>query len=276
VAAHRGWTRAAKALIDKGADLNARTTRSIPSALWWESNLIPAGQTPLLLALRSGYVNVAQLLIDQGADINIADQAGGTALSCTLQIVYRSLTGMDSGIHLSYEGRSFPGAALSVPLQKACRELAEKLVSRGADVNLRDTEGRTPLHYAAQAGDENVGELLIDHGAEVDAMDASGATPLHDAARGSKSIVELLLTHGAAVSIADKRGDTPLHIAVLRGHREIVELLLAHNPDLDIRNSRGRTPRDEAVRRGHKEIVQLLTAKAKETSAGVPAGGTKK
>ncbi|MBM4028988.1 MAG: hypothetical protein FJ280_26860, partial [Planctomycetes bacterium] len=267
-AAARGWQRAAEVLIDNGAHLNARTT-STQSA--WGADRGPGGQTPLLLALRTGSVNVAQMLIDRGADIHAADEAGVTPLACASRAACGEDGHSNPAALLSNFGFRASYTLVSAVLRRAYAEITAGLILRGTDVNSRDEEGATPLHYAARAGDKKVAELLITHGAKIDAQDIEGETPLHDAAREHKGVVQLLLTHGAAVSIADKRGDTALHEAVLRGHREIVELLLAHNPDLSICNSRGRTPLDEALRRGHKEIVPLLSPKRKEATAGVPA-----
>ncbi len=271
IAARAGCTRAVEVLIDRGADLNARS-RAIPQY----GDPQPAGQTPLLLALRSGYLNVAQLLIDRGADVNATDETGETALLCGLRVTFRE---GNRSIRMGDIGRTFSGqnaSMLEAGLRKANRKLVGCLLTPGANASPKDEDGATPLHYAARTGDEALAELLLAHGAEISAIDGDGVTPLHDAARASTGVVALLLAHGAAVRVADKRGDTPLHEAVLRGHRQIVELLLAHNPDLNVRNSRGRTPLDEANRRGHTDIVQLLTAEAKGPHVDVPARETKK
>jgi ankyrin repeat protein len=72
-------------------------------------------------------------------------------------------------------------------------------------------------------------EVLLIHGAEVNVQDNGGDTPLHDAARrGQKDIVELLLAKGADTNARDNSGRTPADEAVRRGHEEIVKLLQKH------------------------------------------------
>jgi len=58
----------------------------------------------------------------------------------------------------------------------------EILVNRGADVKVKDNDGNTVLHLAAERGDEVVVHLLLDRGADVKAKDNHGSTVLHSAA----------------------------------------------------------------------------------------------
>ena len=107
-------------------------------------------------------------------------------------------------------------------------------LDKGSDVNAKDENGVTPLHYAAEGGYNEIVELLIAAGADVHAKgDEAGETPLHNAAyEGHKEIAELLIAAGANVSAISDGGITPLYIATEPGNpnasTELANLLRKH------------------------------------------------
>jgi ankyrin repeat protein len=115
--------------------------------------------------------------------------------------------------------------ALHIAAAAHHRELAESLVTSGADVRARNRRGAEPLHYAAdgspgaQASDgvaqRDVITFLVDVGADPNAIDKSGVAPLHRAVRNRCSAaVSALVEHGADPLLANRSGSTPLHLAV--------------------------------------------------------------
>ncbi len=117
---------------------------------------------------------------------------------------------------------------------------------------------------------------LVRRGGDIDTRELDGCSALHFAALGGyREVMEILLRGGADVRARDNREDTPLHGATVRGHKEVAELSVARGAEVNAQNSRGRTPPDEALRRGHKEIVRLLTAKTKGSKVGVQDDGSK-
>jgi len=77
------------------------------------------------------------------------------------------------------------------------KDMVELLIGAGANVNVRDRDGFTPLHWAAY-GFTQVAEVLLANGAKVNARDAWGRTPLGEARiEGHAGMVELLRKHGA-------------------------------------------------------------------------------
>jgi ankyrin repeat protein len=119
-------------------------------------------------------------------------------------------------------------------------KVVEVLLEHGADPNIRDKYGATPLHYAAALDYPKIVELL--HKKDLSDYDA---TPLQAAAEFNyPEVAELLLEHGANPNIQDNDGDTPLHLAALRDYCEVVKLLLDHGADPTIRDNEGRTPLD--------------------------------
>ena len=95
--------------------------------------------------------------------------------------------------------------------QKGHKEITELLIAKGADVNAKEEDGWTPLHYAVYEGYKEIAELLIAKGADVNAKEEDGWTPLHDAA--TKEIAELLIDNGADVNAKDGTGSTALDTA---------------------------------------------------------------
>ncbi|KAK1290787.1 Acyl-CoA-binding domain-containing protein 1 [Acorus calamus] len=83
-------------------------------------------------------------------------------------------------------------------------------LENGVSVNLRDSEGRTPLHWAVDRGHQDVVELLIGKQADVNAMDNEGQTPLHYAVMCERgAIAEFLVKHNADCNSKDNEGKTP-------------------------------------------------------------------
>ena len=109
-------------------------------------------------------------------------------------------------------------------------EAVKKTLADGADVNAKDDNGWTPLHWAALSGHKEVSEYLITMGADVNAAETvSGMTPLHFAAVGDqKEIVELLLASGADVNAKTDAGETPLDNAIKYKRTETADLLRKH------------------------------------------------
>ncbi|KAJ3320367.1 Set3 complex subunit with deacetylase activity, meiotic-specific repressor of sporulation proteins, partial [Gonapodya sp. JEL0774] len=125
-------------------------------------------------------------------------------------------------------------------------------------INTPDRSGRTPMFRYSNSGDMFAVRALIDAGAQVDLHDNAGWTPLHEAClSGRTEVAELLLKRGADVTAAAlESGDTPLHDAAENGHVGAVEVLLRHGADPHQRNKEGRTAVDVAEEQ--PEVLKVL------------------
>jgi len=98
-----------------------------------------------------------------------------------------------------------------------------------SNVNAYDANGNTPLHVAAIRNAGNAGEALLSAGADVELSNHSGKTPLHQAAAfGHLAMIELLIVEGRAnvEGVNATNGFGPLHYAVEGGHPVSVKRLL--------------------------------------------------
>ncbi|PPE01923.1 hypothetical protein GOBAR_DD01063 [Gossypium barbadense] len=113
-------------------------------------------------------------------------------------------------------------------------EIMEILLSKGANVNVKNDGGRTALHYAASKGWLKIAELLISHGAKINSKDKASST-------GKSALCELLIEEGAEVEATDRAGQTPLMSAVICQNKEVALLLIRHGADVDIEDKEGYT-----------------------------------
>jgi ankyrin repeat protein len=137
----------------------------------------------------------------------------------------------------------------------------QMLLIHGADVNTRDRQGWTALIYAAENGDLSTVQTLLANRAHVNARsESSGWTALMSAAsRGHLSVVQALLARGAEANARDKDDETALHMAVQQGHTAVVQALLDGGADVNLKNKAGKTPLSSAEANGFSKIAQLLT-----------------
>ncbi|GAA92342.1 ankyrin repeat protein [Aspergillus luchuensis IFO 4308] len=108
-------------------------------------------------------------------------------------------------------------------------EMVRLLVECGWYVNEVDVEGRTPLHCAAENGDDPVVQVLLtNEQLDVNARDHRKSTALHEAAwKGHLAVADLLLTKpNIDINVEDRYGCTPLWYATRHGHHNVALRLL--------------------------------------------------
>ncbi len=120
-------------------------------------------------------------------------------------------------------------------------------------VNKRNKQGETKLYRAVRSGNIKEVKKLLRDGADPDIADAHGLTPLHQAAYwGEGEITALLLKAGAQVNAENNgKGWTPLHSAAvsggMRSRQDVIELLLEAGAKQDAKDKHGWTPADYMV-----------------------------
>jgi ankyrin repeat protein len=154
-------------------------------------------------------------------------------------------------------------------------EIVSLLLQKGADINVKDKDGETPLYGASQDGNKEIVSMLLQKGADTDIADKNSRTPLYWASsRGHKEIVSMLLQKGADTDIADKNSRTPLYWASFYGRTEIVSMLLQNGADINVKDKDGQTPLYQASLDGNKEIVSMLLQKGADPNIANKNGQT--
>ena len=215
-----GYPKVAKYLMDEGADPSVRSSRkrtllhgaaekNLPEIFELLKDRLDSfgadedGMTPLHIAAYFGSLDIILIYLEMqnvDAGLNMVDAQGNSAL--TRAIVSRhaqiaeKLVSTGANIHHLNEWQT-SSLMLSIDLEDVT--VFKRLLEEGVDVNIPDVFGRTVLHSAAELGKLYQCEMLIERGANIHAeMRVTKLTPLHSAGqRNNMDIVLRLLEAGA-------------------------------------------------------------------------------
>lgn len=142
-------------------------------------------------------------------------------------------------------------------------DIARYLIEQNADINLKDKDNDSPLHYTGIFGNQEIAELLLAKGAtSLNEGNNRQSTPLHFACEGGHAeVVEFLLDSGADMNARDGTGRNALLSACASRSMAVVELLLERGADINeriLRNGKEYTPLAMAASYGFRDLVNYL------------------
>jgi ankyrin repeat protein len=269
LAAEVGNAEIIKLLLEAGADADSPN---------------PEGQTALMAVARTGNVEAAELLVKYNATVDAREQWGGqTALMWAaarrhpqmMQFLISKGTDVNArSIHRDYqrhvtaEGRpkSLDSGGFT-PLLYAAREncaaCVEVLLRNGADIDLPDPDGVSPLLVAIMNANWDLAKQLIVAGADVNQWDIYGEAPLftsvglrNQVSGGRASIDPLNETNGLTI----------VRMLLERGANPNMQLFFRPANLLGSTNTRGSTPLIRAAANADLEVVKLLVERGADVN----------
>ncbi len=250
IAAGVGSVEEVRMLLDRGLDVNGAEPKRLQNALMW--------------AASEGHAGVVDLLIQKGANVNAASKGGFTAL------VFATLKNDAPTVRRILQAGADPNYALSdqkiltVATSNRCYAAAVALLDGGADPNVADRTGSTPLHVAAQAGSLELVKTLLAKGAQpnvrtrpADTGNGRGGgfravageqTPLLLAARSDRvDVMRALIEAGADTKLKAQDGATLLLAAAASGRVAATKYAYEFDKGVKAVDNAGRTAMHECV-----------------------------
>lgn len=186
-----------------------------------------AGGTALHYAARQGHDDCVAGLLERDAPLDLQDSAGDTPLIAAAKNCHRSLG------------------------------VIRRLVNAKCDLNRQDKNQRCALHYASHKA--MGAQLLLDAGADPDIRDADGNTPLIlAAAEGFDAVVKCLVERDCDCDVANNFGKTALHLLAMKNHWEGIAAIAQAGGDVDVPDANGAVPLWYAVNHNRPEAVKAL------------------
>lgn len=155
--------------------------------------------------------------------------------------------------------------------------IAKLLIEKGANCNATTKDGETPLHQAAEWGNDEVVGLLLDvEGIKIDEVNIWRSTALSAACTSSSysglNIIKMLVAKGADLNIRDTNGGwTPLHLACSSGRLNIVKVLVSAGADCGIRDNHGKSCFQLLSPLRQQELYAMMVEVQKENLAKAAA-----
>uniref|UniRef100_A0A8C9DLT3 Transient receptor potential cation channel subfamily A member 1 n=1 Tax=Prolemur simus TaxID=1328070 RepID=A0A8C9DLT3_PROSS len=232
--------------------------------------------SPLHMAVQSGDLEMIKMCLDNGAHIDLMENGRCMALH------FAATQGATEIVKLmisSYSGSTDIVNAVDgnqeTLLHRASlfdhHELADYLISAGADINSIDSEGRSPLILATVSASWNVVNLLLSKGARVDIKDHYGRNFLHltvQQPHGLKNLQPEFLQMQPIKDLVmdeDNDGCTPLHYACREGVPVSVNNLLDFNVSIHSKSKDKKSPLHFAASYGRINTCQRLLQDISDT-----------
>lgn len=250
-AAQKGQLETCFTLLKYGADVNGCDS---------------SGHMPIHYACSGGFSDIVQLLIEFGADTSCY-LTGIAALEIAARYGQRHIIEILSKFDVDMDERGVSGRpALISAVSAGYLECAEELLKCGCDVNGKDLEGNTPLHYAAAMS-------ISEH------LDRSDDQQRVNAASPSKRVIQVDLSKSLKASrlkqaVQDMRA-LDLHASTYEFNKScqnlsasLLKLLLRHGADASIINVEGYTPLQCAFRATNTVAIDILGGRVNMNAEG--------
>ena len=127
---------------------------------------------------------------------------------------------------------------LILAVQHGNLNMVKELINLGADINITDNIGLTPLYYSIYYNKPEVFKYLISKGANINIKSTNNCkTIIAEAVK--KNLIEavtLLLEHGSDINTVDCYGNTPLMIVIDNKYNDIAKILIDKGAEIDKQN----------------------------------------
>ena len=135
------------------------------------------------------------------------------------------------------------------------------------NINYRDENGYSALHYACDEGNLKIVEILIDAHCNPNILNNLKQTPLHLSAKGGYfDISKKLIESGANINVYDSEKNSPLHYICKNNYVELLKFFLTKSPQIEEKNIYGKTPKDLTTNSEIKNLIDDYNLKIEKES----------
>ncbi len=184
----------------------------------------------LVKSIKRKDIKLINLYVRSGFDLNKLDSQGISPACVAAELGNTEVMSalMQGALNLFTINQSDKMTPAFCSIRSDNVKMFSTLLKSGISLNTKNDKvnGISFIHYAAALGKDAVLSYIVEQGADVNVIDMLGRTPLHFAATQNKiTVLYVLLNAGAVVDVVDQNGETPMDVAKKYGHDKYIDIM---------------------------------------------------